>query len=607
MDRNGLLILLFTYLTFASGNLVNKKVERIIDISSQVVKVTCRIQVTNEGQTKVDNYFFKIDQNSKGRLAHISATIASEGNEKEKNPLAVTKHSADGEDVWKISLANHGVAAAATSPMIEVRAVFTKVLTPYPTEISQGDKQLVLFDGNHYFLSPYLTQTQTTKVRLPTGSSIESYSKLKPNTQSSNIIDYGPYTDIAPNSYSKMQIHYENNSPFLVVNRLERNIEVSHWAGVVSVEEDVDVRHEGAALKGSFSRYDFQREPSNGRSAVKNFKTKLPHSARDVYYRDEIGNISTSNMRQTASSVVVDLRPRFPLFGGWKTHYILGYALPASDFLFNDGNQFVLRIPFVNHIFDNSVIEEATVKIVLPEGASNIDVKLPFSVTRERDQIKKTYLDTFGRIVIVLKKTNLVEDHIQDIEVHYTFSRFFMFQEPLLLVSFIFFLCFLVIVYSRLDFKISSSPLKNVSQRATSILLQIIKHQEAREAIYEGFDTSISKVRANKDVSFFQSTLKRLNADHKQETSTITSLAQKLKEEGGSRELLSKIEELQVLDRQLKDQLQSHVTFVEKSAKNPASKTAITDSDKKLNSAKQELATKMRAVTTTLIDVAYSS
>ena len=585
---------------------MNKKVDRVIDLTSQVVKITCRIQVSNEGTTKADAYLLTFDQNTRGRLAFITASVVSETNDKDRTPLVVTKQTADGEEVWKVSLGSKAIAPSSTAT-IEVRTVLTKLLTPYPTEINQADKQLVLYDGNHYFLSPYKTQSQTTKIRIPAGSSIESYTKLKPNSQSSNTIDYGPYPDVAPNSHSKMQIHFENNSPFLVVNRLERNIEVSHWAGVVSVEEDIDVRHEGAQLKGSFSRYEFQREPTNGRSAVKSFKTRLPSSARDVYYRDEIGNISTSNMRQSTSQVLLDLRPRFPLFGGWKTHYILGYALPASDFLFNDGNQFVLRIPFVGHIFDNSIIEEATVKIALPEGASNIEVKLPFSVTREKDQLKKTYLDTFGRTVIVLRKNNLVEDHIQEVEIHYTFSRFFMFQEPLLLVSFIFFLCFLVIVYSRLDFNLSSLPLKSVTQKASSVLSQIIRHQEARESIYEAYDSSMNKFKMNKDVNSFQASLKKLNADHKQETASISSLVQKLKEEGGSNELLAKIEELQGLDRLLKEQLQNQAASVEKLTKNPAAKQALNESEKKFTVAKQDLASKIRSVVNTLIDVAYSS
>lgn len=67
------------------------------------------------------------------------------------------------------------------------------------------------------------------------------------------------------------------------------------------------------------------------------FKTILPAAAKDVYYRDEIGNISTSHMRIQEDSVELDLRPRFPLFGGWKTHYTLGYNIPSYEHLYYSG------------------------------------------------------------------------------------------------------------------------------------------------------------------------------------------------------------------------------------------------------------------------------
>jgi len=64
----------------------------------------------------------------------------------------------------------------------------------------------------------------------------------------------------------------------------------------------------------------------------------LPELATDVYYRDEIGNISTSNLRQEDDGGVgLELRPRFPLFGGWKTHYVIGYNLPSFANLFSSG------------------------------------------------------------------------------------------------------------------------------------------------------------------------------------------------------------------------------------------------------------------------------
>lgn len=69
------------------------------------------------------------------------------------------------------------------------------------------------------------------------------------------------------NFQDAMSIHYENNSPFLTVTRLERVIEVSHW-GNIAVEETIDVLHTGASLKGPFSRYDYQRE-HNSYSSIK--------------------------------------------------------------------------------------------------------------------------------------------------------------------------------------------------------------------------------------------------------------------------------------------------------------------------------------------------
>ena len=37
-----------------------------------------------------------------------------------------------------------------------------------------------------------------------------------------------------------------------------------------------------------------------------------------------LGNISTSHMRVDEDAVEVELRPRFPLFGGWQTRYTIG-------------------------------------------------------------------------------------------------------------------------------------------------------------------------------------------------------------------------------------------------------------------------------------------
>ena len=106
--------------------------------------------------------------------------------------------------------------------------------------------------GNIYIYIPNTTTTQTTTVQLAS-SILESYIKTKRDSLSDSTITYGPYNNIAPFSMGEMVIHGENNSPMLVVSRLERVIEVSMW-GNIATEETIDFVHKGAALKGSFSR-----------------------------------------------------------------------------------------------------------------------------------------------------------------------------------------------------------------------------------------------------------------------------------------------------------------------------------------------------------------
>lgn len=58
---------------------------------------------------------------------------------------------------------------------------------------------------------------------------------------------------------------------------------------------------------------------------------------------------------------------RFPLFGGWRTSYIIGYNVPSFEYLYNKGNEYALKMRVMDHLFDNAVVEKLTTKIILPE------------------------------------------------------------------------------------------------------------------------------------------------------------------------------------------------------------------------------------------------
>lgn len=419
----------------------NKAVDRTIDLTSQLVKISYKITLEHKSKKAISSYLFVVPEAERDRLAFISAKDSS------KKELKLTETNTPKGVTFSMTL-----PAGSSNPVVYIETVFTGSLKPFPSAIGQSDRQLVQYFGNVYFYSPYPTVTQKTTVHL-SSRNVESYTQFKPSSQADSTITYGAYDNVPAFSHEPMTIHYENYTPFLTVTRLERTIEVSHW-GNITVEETIDIVHSGAELKGPFSRYDYQKDTRSNQPSVKSYKTLLPASATGVYYRDTNGNISTSALRTLKDAVELDLRPRFPLFGGWRTHYTLGYNVPSFEYLFQNGDNFLLKMRVIDHIFDDMVIDEVLTKIILPEGSTNVKLIAPYSVQRNPDSLHYTYLDTFGRPVVSFSKRNLVENHINDFNLKYNFSRVMMLQEPLLVVGFLWVLFVFVIVWMRLDFSI---------------------------------------------------------------------------------------------------------------------------------------------------------
>lgn len=88
----------------------------------------------------------------------------------------------------------------------------------------------------------------------------------------------------------------------------------------------------------------------------------------------------------------------------------------------NAGENYKLKMRLVDHIFDDMVVEELVTKVILPEGSHKVELLPPYHVQRLPDYMHFTYLDTKGRPVISMRKTNVVENHIQDFEVSVLFK-----------------------------------------------------------------------------------------------------------------------------------------------------------------------------------------
>jgi len=547
-----LILGLFLIQSYIHAELIISKAERVVDVGSQLVKVSTFLTVLNNGGSAVNEVSVAVEDEQDKDLAFIEASTKKD----EDSKLAMSSSKSNNGQLYTFKL--ESALAKDASVTLVVEMVFSHKLEPFPAKITQSEKQQVVYKGNTYIYSPYVVKEQKTAVKLPS-STIESYSRLKPSSSSDNTITYGPYKEAKPFKTHEMRIHFENNSPFIVVNEMKRWIEVSHW-GNIAVEETYHMTHEGAKLKNHFSRYDYQRQPTY--AAVKSFKTVLPASARDVYYRDEIGNISTSNLLNQDDSVEVELRPRFPLFGGWQTRYYLGYNLPAYQYLYQKGGNFALKMRVIDHVFDDFVVDNLILKIALPEGASNIKFVAPFKVEEGERETHKTYLDTSGRPVVVIKKTNLVENHIQDFELRYNFSKMQLLHEPLLCVVAYYILFISVIVLVRLDFSITKDAAKESRMKVASLIDDLLGACDRRSTLYASFDSALDKFKQSRDAGVFGTATKKLRQDYSNLTQVINDIcAALIKEDAEMGEKLNDLKKKETERKVILDQL---ITLAEK-------------------------------------------
>ena len=141
-------------------------------------------------------------------------------------------------------------------------------------------------------------------------------------------------------------------------------------------------------LKGHFSRLSHQQTKFHATSPAQVFTDltfRLPPTAHSPYYYDVIGNVSTSRFRAGSTPAIqaksksrtsprlvdsqLELKPRYPILGGWNYSFVIGYDVPLEDALKSDkAGKKVLSVPFLTGYKDLAA-DTVELKIVLPEGA----------------------------------------------------------------------------------------------------------------------------------------------------------------------------------------------------------------------------------------------
>ncbi|XP_015884116.1 dolichyl-diphosphooligosaccharide--protein glycosyltransferase subunit 1A [Ziziphus jujuba] len=542
------------------SDLVLSKVDRRIDLRSQAVRIVSTLKVENEGSDLVSEVLLAFPDNRIKHLAYLAAS-PNEGKGKAKvSSNAYPVEAAQPKDVppgltfYSVSLPKG--LGKGDSLTFDVLAVFTHTLQPFPEKITQADVQLLVFQESAHYLSPYQVKVQSLSVKLP-DARIESYTRLENSKIHGSEIKYGPYENLPPFSYSPIVVHFESNEPFAVAHKLVREIEVSHW-GNVQVTEHYDLVHGGAQSKGEFSRLDYQARPHvRGASAFRRLVARLPPRAHSVYYRDEIGNISTSHLWGDSKKTELEIEPRYPMFGGWKTAFTIGYGLPLHDFLFESEGKRLLNFSFgcpMNEV----VIDTLIVKVVLPEGSRDISVSAPFPVKQWQEK-KISHLDVDGRPVVVLEKTNVVPEHNQYFQVYYKFNSFAMLREPLMLISGFFFFFVACILYTHADLSISKSSASYLAKmqwdEVQAAVQQVQNIVNRCLTIHDKLEASLSDLSRTGDIQGCKAARKAADGSLKELIKELKPLLSFLQSSQQAAQILPKVEELVAKEKDLQERL----------------------------------------------------
>ncbi|RRT69062.1 hypothetical protein BHM03_00001213 [Ensete ventricosum] len=354
-----------------------------IDVTAPITRVFLTLKVENAGTSEVSEVLLAFPPTEAEHLAILKASVA-EGKRKKKTyvPLSVNPSESpdapNGARLYSVSLRSPLKSGEATT--VEAFYVLTHLLEPFPAEISQSEAQLVYYRDSATLLSPYHIVEQITSIKTPSNK-VESFTSVDPTSRVGSELRYGPYHDHGPYSYSPVIVHFENNNPFAVVEELVREIEISHW-GSLQIRDHYKLKHAGARHKGVFSRLVHE--------ILRIILTYLFH----VHFQSEL-----------------EIEPRYPLFGGWKATFTIGYGLPLQDFLFesHDGRRYLnfsFGCPLIETMVDDLTVKVSLIdqwfiilsknyfalllQVILPEGSRNPTAAVPFPVDQHLEVVIST-------------------------------------------------------------------------------------------------------------------------------------------------------------------------------------------------------------------------
>ncbi|KAK4157853.1 Ribophorin I [Chaetomidium leptoderma] len=425
---------------FKNANLVH-----VVSVEKNYVKENINVLVENIDKAAQDEYFLPFTADQMSRLGGVE--VKDRKDSSAGLFVAEVVEFDQESDIQYLRIRLPKALAPGAQQTLGISYYLLKAYKPLPASIKQEELQYLTYSFSAYLPSAYTTTKQKTEVKFPSGT-IPDYTKLPgsgdiqefPLKQGSKLT-YGPFGEKPAGAIEPVTVRFEFNKPVTHVSLLERDIEVSHWGGNVAFEERYTLHHRGANLSSLFNRVKWQQatyyQPTT--FALKEMKFPLRVGSEDPYYTDVIGNVSTSRFRSNKREALLEIKPRYPVFGGWKYPFTIGWNSDAKNFLRKTvSGGFVLNVPFLEGPKQPEGVEyeQVQVRVVLPEGAENVKyhTSIPTqSITEGGVEIHRTFLDTIGRTALVIKARNLVDDfRDRELVITYDYPLMAALRKPLI-------------------------------------------------------------------------------------------------------------------------------------------------------------------------------
>ncbi|KJP89680.1 hypothetical protein AK88_00640 [Plasmodium fragile] len=390
---------------------------------------------------------------------------------------------------------------------------------PFPADISPEEGQKIMFYLSSKILLPYdVEEKEELKiflckncsiVRIEDGDFLRSFVKVNDDTyvceksgggavggelpQGGEAVSHDQNELVAKGKElgrftlgHKALFYFRANNHLGYFERVTKDIKLSQL-GFVYEREEYILRNDAAKIH-TFDRYllsDYESKHTSqeegketddqSTTIIYSMKSRINYDIHEYEYFDDLGKIyliqaeEIFDNKKKKSHIQFDLRPRYPLLGGWRAHFFNSFYHESNLYkIKNKKNYYAYKIdisPSIKSFF----IKKLKVRISLPPFSDDVAVVSRDDSVNVLTSKQKEWLDLFSfRNVVEIQIEKFFppmdENYYQDFLVMYKFKFFNLFWKPLLVILITFAAILLICLLRELPFNFNTAK-ENADKR----------------------------------------------------------------------------------------------------------------------------------------------